>query len=620
MSLHPINTMTLLPFRIIFLITLFIALSSARIYPEQNDNLYLRNVRDGQTLTGSTALHYLPDDHDMYNPSDINGMMKQMIPWTSDTIDLGRTTNSVWFDFTLQNKTLNRNWILDFNIHKFLTVELYRESYPGRYILENNASYKDSFFEREISEARLAFPLQIQPGSSEHYIMKVRSENGLVLPLRIYTENQYTRQIYKLNTLWAVFYSITAVMVLYNLMIWLFIRDKNYLYYVIYVVLNMLYLSALNGAGAQFLWPGVQGRWTTVFSPLFGGITLAFGIQLCRTFLGGERLSRTTNQYLNILIVLSLVLSVSNLIIEKFMIPFTLGNILGALIMLSIIGLTLKHIANGNKPALLFLFSYLVIVLGQLGYSVKALGYFDGLDWLLEINQYTPILQVTLLSLALSYRISVIREEKDQARAAALEAETILTEKLEEKVNERTLELRVANDRLRDLSDKDGLTALYNRRFFDTRLKAEWSRHRRSGLSLALIFCDIDHFKMYNDTAGHQEGDECLKKIASVLAGNARREADIAARYGGEEFAIIIPQMEMKGALRIAQNIQNEIRDLKIPHPAFAEQSGIVTMSFGIATIIPSDEKDAGFILNAADQALYESKRAGRDTITPANI
>lgn len=583
-------------------------------------DLGLKNQAEGQNLPQSAALSYLYDEYGILNIEDIDGMPDKFIPWKADTFDLGRTTAVVWLDFTLVNGTLKRNWVLDFNIHKFLDVELYRESSPGRYILENSASYRNSFYERDIPEARLAFPLQIHPGSTEHYIMRVSSENGLVLPLRLYSIEHYRLQIFRLKTMWAVFYSISAVMILYNLVIWLFIRDRNFLYYVIYVVLNTLYLSALNGIGAQFLWPGLQGRWTTVFSPLFGGVTLAFGIQLCRTFLGREQLSKRSDILLNILIALSLVLALSNLIIERFMVSFTLGNALGALIMLAIMVLTLKHSLMGNKPARLFLTSYMVIILGQLGYSVKALGYFEGYGWLLEINQYTPILQVTLLSLALSYRISVISEEKDQARAAALRAETILAERLEEKVNERTLELRIANDRLKELSDIDGLTGLYNRRSFDKRLSAEWRRHQRSGLSMALIFCDIDYFKMYNDAAGHQEGDECLKEIARVLKRNARREGDMAARYGGEEFAVIVPQMDGKGALRIAENILNEIRDMKIPHPAFADVSGIVTVSFGVAALIPRQGEEPGSILNAADRALYESKGAGRDTITSAAV
>ncbi len=582
--------------------------------------LDLKKLRDGQSLPGSGAMSFLRDDYGLYRVGDMGEMTREFIPWTDGTFDLGRTTTPVWLDFTLNNRSLVQNWVLDFGIHKFLTVELYRESSPDHFILEESWSYKKSFNERIIPEASLAFPLRIRPGGDEHFIMKVRSENGLILPIRIYSENDYLEKNFRLKTMWAVFYAVSAVMVLYNLMIWLFIRDQNYLYYVIYVILNMLYLSALNGAGAQFLWPGLEGRWTTIFSPLFGGVTLAFGIQLCRTFLGIKQISRKTHIYLNILIALSFLLAISNLMVERFMLSFALGNALGALIMISIMTIALIHSIKGNRPARLFLSSYMVIVMGQLGYSLKALGYFEGQDWLIDINQYTPVFQVTLLSLALSYRISVMRDEKDLAQAAALNAETILNERLEEKVNERTLELRIANDRLKTLSDIDGLTGLYNRRFFDRHLSSEWRRHQRSGLSMALIFCDIDHFKMFNDAAGHQEGDECLKEIAAVLKRNARRDADIAARYGGEEFAIIVPQMEMEGALKIARNVLEEIRALSIPHPAFSEESKFVTMSFGVAALVPRKDENESLILKEADRALYASKGAGRDTITAASV
>jgi diguanylate cyclase (GGDEF)-like protein len=127
-----------------------------------------------------------------------------------------------------------------------------------------------------------------------------------------------------------------------------------------------------------------------------------------------------------------------------------------------------------------------------------------------------------------------------------------------------------------------------------------------------LILCDIDHFKRYNDTHGHQQGDECLRSVARTIAGSIRRPADVAARYGGEEFALILPNTHAEGAMHIAETIRNAVQALEIPHPASPSGSQ-VTLSLGVACIVPSAEGSPDKLLAAADQALYAAKGQGRN-------
>ena len=174
--------------------------------------------------------------------------------------------------------------------------------------------------------------------------------------------------------------------------------------------------------------------------------------------------------------------------------------------------------------------------------------------------------------------------------------------------------LEIANQELINLANLDGLTQVANRRCFDQHLQQEWLRLRRENLPLSLIFCDVDYFKLYNDTYGHLAGDECLQQIATKLQQITKRPSDLVARYGGEEFAIILPNTPLPGAIHIAKQIQEEIKKLAIAH-ASSKVSNIVTLSFGVASIIPSIGTSPTKLLTIADRALYQAKEEGRDRV-----
>ena len=170
--------------------------------------------------------------------------------------------------------------------------------------------------------------------------------------------------------------------------------------------------------------------------------------------------------------------------------------------------------------------------------------------------------------------------------------------------------LEEANRNLRMLASTDGLTGLANRRSFDKALARELARCARDGLPVALLLVDVDHFKSYNDSYGHQEGDECLKRLSHLLRGMARRPGDVAARYGGEEFAIILPNTSAEGGHWFAENLRTSVEALNIPH--CRSSYGIVTVSIGLVCEIPIDGGDSA-MLQHADAALYAAKASGRN-------
>ncbi|MCT7948958.1 PleD family two-component system response regulator [Ancylothrix sp. C2] len=174
--------------------------------------------------------------------------------------------------------------------------------------------------------------------------------------------------------------------------------------------------------------------------------------------------------------------------------------------------------------------------------------------------------------------------------------------------------LEFANQQLQRLALIDGLTQVANRRRFDEYLEREWFRQARERSCLSLILCDVDFFKAYNDTYGHQAGDECLRLVARAIAQEVKRSADLVARYGGEEFAVILPNTDAVGAVYVAENIRIQIEALAIPH-ATSTVRDRVTLSLGVTSLIPESENEPAMILSLADKALYQAKASGRNQL-----
>jgi diguanylate cyclase (GGDEF)-like protein len=167
---------------------------------------------------------------------------------------------------------------------------------------------------------------------------------------------------------------------------------------------------------------------------------------------------------------------------------------------------------------------------------------------------------------------------------------------------------------MRELSLRDGLTGVYNRRHLDEQLTQEWRRAAREDHELALLLMDIDHFKAFNDLYGHQAGDQALKSVAEAAQCELHRAGDLLARYGGEEFAVVLPRTGLTGALLLAENIRAAVKALAVPN-AGSQTSPLLTVSLGVAVARPARQQGPEGLVEAADQALYRAKQAGRDRV-----
>ncbi len=283
-----------------------------------------------------------------------------------------------------------------------------------------------------------------------------------------------------------------------------------------------------------------------------------------------------------------------------------------------------QQLKDFHQASLKYIFSYGVKLIGKVGATQQPL-------WIEDISQIQPDMFIRVESANQAGLKTVF------AVPITLEGQTLVVmcffkrsplphnSKLVELVNAVTMELsafigrkqadealKQANKELLRLANLDGLTQIANRRCFDQSLSQEWQRLRREKAPLSLLLGDIDYFKSYNDYYGHLAGDECLRKVAEAIAQTCHRPADLVARYGGEEFVILLPNTDVDGAIHLAKQIQTEIARLAIPHQLSSSKQ--VTLSIGIASIIPQGQTPPKELIAAADEALYQAKAQGRNT------
>jgi diguanylate cyclase (GGDEF)-like protein len=224
------------------------------------------------------------------------------------------------------------------------------------------------------------------------------------------------------------------------------------------------------------------------------------------------------------------------------------------------------------------------------------------------------LLLAVLLASAAIFGAVALRLRASRHREAGL---TRLVDERTALLADRSRQLESANRKLRELSNRDVLTGVANRRRFETVLDAEWRRAARMTLPLSILMADIDHFKPYNDAYGHQRGDDCLKRVAEAMSRGLQRAGDLLARYGGEEFVVILPGHTLDQAASVAERLRKVVEDLRIP----TSVSGVapsVTISVGVASAVPREKETSESLVAAADEALYRAKREGRNRVLTA--
>lgn len=223
-----------------------------------------------------------------------------------------------------------------------------------------------------------------------------------------------------------------------------------------------------------------------------------------------------------------------------------------------------------------------------------------------SITQNNPVQQLTFLAavvalMLLAMGLALMVHERSEAEL--LHAQALL---------------QCQNQKLETLSITDGLTGLFNRRYLDHVMEAEWARAARQGAAFSVLMADVDCFKAYNDHYGHQAGDTCLTQVAQVLKAFSRRAGDVAARYGGEEFVLLLPATEPRAVQQVAESVRQTVQALCMPHTH--SPWGVVTISVGVASVLAQPHLSAEGVLKLADDALYAAKAAGRNVVQVAEV
>jgi diguanylate cyclase (GGDEF)-like protein len=268
---------------------------------------------------------------------------------------------------------------------------------------------------------------------------------------------------------------------------------------------------------------------------------------------------------------------------------------------------------SGNAGSSLYLTYFLVMLIGAFAPSLKqmiglsiilcaaygAVLYLDSLESG-SLSEGRLLGITVLLIMAVFYGATTETVRRERQKKVSLQEQINTLKRLEAELQRQ--------------SGQDFLTGLANRRRFDEVIQQEWGRARRDETSLAVLMIDVDYFKPYNDTYGHQVGDSCLQLVAKALGGVVHRPGDVAARYGGEEFVVILPKTDAAGAARVAEMMRAAVESLNIPH-ANSRASDRVTISVGAAAVVPQEKGDPAALIAAADQALYRAKREGRNRV-----
>jgi len=237
----------------------------------------------------------------------------------------------------------------------------------------------------------------------------------------------------------------------------------------------------------------------------------------------------------------------------------------------------------------------------------------DGYEVCRQLKEQTETMDIPVVFL------TARTETQDEFKGLELGAIDYIAKPIVPQIVEVRIRNHLMQKKMRDqlaiMSSVDGLTGLSNRRRFDEYMDQEWRRGGRNEYPISLLMIDVDHFKLYNDTYGHQQGDNCLRAVADEIATHLRRPSDLTARYGGEEFAVVLPDTPLEPAMDLAERIRVGIDGLNMEHTA-SETADHVTISIGLSSVVPSDEITIESFIEAADKNLYQSKHNGRNRVT----
>lgn len=604
-------------------------------------NLYSLHDAQPSRLVGQGVGYLIGQDQATFE--QIQAMPADAWRWsTRNALALGTQPQGVWLRFDVERKQADATpWLLEIKWPLLDRVEVRLFDQAGGWGQPMLAGDGVPLSQRPLQQRFLLFPLDVQPQQRTTVFLHVHAAEALILPMQLVSQAQLQDDERVQLALIYMFFGGLLVILLYNCSLYLFTRDRSYLFYSLYIASAICYELALTGLGQLYFWREVPAFSVKAYA-LFGALTFLTSSLFARYFLELRQYAGWVYR-VNSLLIVYWTAFLLPILFYPAAVKFFLPAIMPLLTCVIAIASTTYLWRKGNRSARLFTIAWLMLI-------VFTIIHLCALGGLLPLNTFTlgsqmlgVFVEFVLLSIALAERINreraarlqaqeqVLvstqnlareRDEKLQAQQQTLEIQRQANEQLEGRVRERTQmlqeakeELEKAIEELARLTITDALTQLYNRRHFDKAIKDEMGRAKRTSVPLAVLMLDIDHFKQVNDNYGHVFGDECLRAVGKILQEHARRAGDLAARYGGEEFIMALPATDLAHALEIAEHIRQGIAALVLDH-----QGSTVSLTASLGVAIFDDAHHTGLeqLIKAADDALYRAKRGGRNQVMSA--
>ncbi|NQD91489.1 GGDEF domain-containing protein [Pseudomonas sp. CrR25] len=482
-----------------------------------------------------------------------------------DSANFGFSRSAWWVRLRLANPTdVSRSLLLRQDYPLIDWLELWSEQADGRWQARRTGDRRP-FASREFHHRDFIFSLELPARSERTVYLRFASDGPINIGLSLNTSQALLERIGLEQLGYGFYYGGFLSLVLYNLFMFLVVRDRAFLFYLLYVSSYGLYMAVHNGLTYQFLWPQ-SPRLANDSLLLLLGLALLWGLQFARSILGTRQLAPRLDRFSQLLqgLCVLLMLGIALFSYGQLIQPFSL---LTLVIAVQLLLLGVAALLAGARPARYYLLAWSALLIGVLLYMLKTFGWLPHNALTQNAFQLGSLIEMLLLSLALGSRVRGLKHD----------------------------------------SYLDALTGLCNRRHFDNQMQEELQLARQLSRPLSLLLLDIDHFKRFNDNHGHQAGDRALQQVARLLQCEVRKPFTVC-RHGGEEFAVIMPDSTVEAAVVLAERLRRELARV-------AGGGAPLTLSIGLASLADGPFEHAEQLFAAADRALYAAKRGGRDRL-----
>jgi len=537
----------------------------------------------------------------------------------SNKLSLGYQNDEYWFHVKVKNNTKNtQNMILTFTEVNPKHIDLYTITKKSTSKEKNGLSIP--IHKRKIQESIPSFCIPLHAGMSKDVYLKLSTTYGMMGAIVIKKEKTFYENLQYRKYLYLAYFVATLTIIFYNLIFFLYFRDKAYLYYIIYVSLFTVWIASIKGLLLPvidvFYFDKIQ-----LLIPLFFTALMLFSKEVLETKVHYKKLDIVFNGY----IYSSIAMGIIMLIWPQN--GFYLMNIVSIPLLIILLLVSIWFLMKKDTViAKIYITALSIYIFGMSILSALSLGYLDYTFLSSNTVVFVSIMEIILFSLLLAYRINLVRNESLESKEKLFRQQETERTRLFHAVGEKTKEIKRAKIELEEelrkklelqkhlehIASTDVMTDLYNRRAFFEIAELEVDTAKHSDDALTSIIIDIDHFKNINDTFGHDVGDTVITAVSKLMVLNTRTK-DHIGRIGGEEFAVLMPKTSTEAAYQIADRLRENISK----HSIAVEGHGSIkiTVSIGLSTMVKDKDESIHTLLKRADTALYKAKNNGRNQV-----